>query len=61
MKTLESFEISEMGGRTVPKRQRMTRVDEPDQWTEIRVSSVDYDVNLDDSLFTLSSLRNPRD
>jgi len=61
VKTLESFEISEMGGRTVPKRQRMTRVDETDRWTEIRVSSVDYDVDLDDSLFTLSSLRNPRD
>ena len=61
VKSLESFEIGEMGGRTIAKRQRMSRVDEPDKWTEIRVSSVDYDVDLDDSLFTLSSLRNPRD
>lgn len=61
VKSLESFEIGEMGGRTVPKRQRMSRIDEPHEWTEIRVESVNYDVDLADSLFTLSSLRNPRD
>jgi outer membrane lipoprotein-sorting protein len=61
VKSLESFEIGEMGGRSVPKRQRMSRIDESDEWTEIRVESVNYDVDLADSLFTLSSLRNPRD
>lgn len=61
VKTLESLEIGEMGGRTIALRQRMSKVETPDEWTEIRVVSVDYDMELSDSLFTLSNLRNPRD
>jgi len=61
VKTLTSLEIGEMGGRVVAKRQRMSKVETPDEWTEIQVVSVDYEVELKDSLFTLSNLRNPRD
>lgn len=61
VKTLASLEIGEMGGRTIALRQRMTRQQEPGEWTEIQVASVDYDIELADSLFTLSNLRNPRD
>jgi len=61
VKTLKSLEIGEMGGRAVATRQRMTKVDEQDEWTEIAVHEVEYDVELKDSLFTLSNLRNPRD
>ena len=61
VKTLVSLEIGEMGGRTVATRQRMQKVDEPDEWTEIVVDSMEYDLELKDSLFTLSNLRNPRD
>ena len=61
VKKLVSLEIAEMGGRTIAKRQRMTKADEPDEWTEIGVSAVEYDVELRDSVFTLSNLRNPRD
>ena len=39
----------------------MTKVDQPGEWTEIQVLDVEYDVELSDSLFTLSNLRNPRD
>jgi len=39
----------------------MSKADEPDEWTEIQVNEVDYDIELKDSLFTLSNLRNPRD
>ena len=60
VKALESKEIGEMGGRTVAIVQRMQKVDTVDEWTEIRLQDVDYDVELPDSLFTLSSLRNPR-
>ena len=60
VKTLNTLEIGEMGGRTIAKRQRMSKVDEPGEWTEIQVNSVDYDVDLSDNLFTLSNLRNPR-
>jgi len=61
VKTLKSLEIEEMGGRTTAKRQRMVKVDYPDEWTEISVNEVEYELDLKDSLFTLSNLRNPRD
>jgi outer membrane lipoprotein-sorting protein len=61
VKTLTSLEIGEMGGRVIAKRQRMGKVETPDEWTEIQVVSVDYEVELKDSLFTLSNLRNPRE
>ena len=61
VKTLETLEIVEMGGRVIAKRQRMSKADEPDEWTEIQVNDVEYEVELKDSLFTLSNLRNPRD
>ena len=61
VKSLTSLEIGEMGGRVIAHRQRMGKVDAPDEWTEIKVVSVDYEVELQDSLFTLSNLRNPRD
>ena len=61
VKSLQTMEITDMGGRTIAKRQRMNKADKPDEWTEIQVNEVDYDVELKDSLFTLSNLRNPRD
>ena len=61
VKSLESLEIAEMGGRTVARRQRMTKTDEPEEWTEIQINSVEYEIDIPDSMFTLSNLRNPRD
>ncbi len=61
VKVLVTLEIGDMGGRVVAIRQRMNKVDEPDEWTEIVVDSMEYDLELKDSLFTLSNLRNPRD
>ena len=61
VKTLGTLEIVEMSGRVIAKRQRMTKADEPDEWTEIQVNDVEYEVDLKDSLFTLSNLRNPRE
>jgi len=61
VKTLTSLEIGEMGGRVIATRQRMSKTDAIDEWTEIEVNSVSYDVELGDNLFTLSNLRNPRE
>ncbi len=61
VKKLVSLEIADMGGRTIAKRQRMTKADEPEEWTEIGVNEIEYELDLNDSLFTLSNLRNPRD
>ena len=60
VKTLRSLEIGEMGGRVIATRQRMEKVESEDEWTQIEIKSMEYDVDLKDSLFTLSNLRNPR-
>ncbi len=60
VKQLKSLEIGDMGGRTVAIRQRMGKIDSPGEWTEIRLDAIEYDVELSDSVFTLSNLRNPR-
>jgi outer membrane lipoprotein-sorting protein len=61
VKTLKTLEIEEMGGRTIASRQRMAKEDAPEEWTEIAVNSVEYEIDIGDSVFTLSNLRNPRD
>jgi outer membrane lipoprotein-sorting protein len=60
VKKLETLEIGDMGGRTAAIRQRMGEVDAPEEWTEIQVLSVEYEIDIPDSMFTLSNLRNPR-
>lgn len=61
VKMLQSMEIGEMGGREIAIHQRMQKVDAPGDWTDIIVNSAAYDLQLKDSLFTLSNLRNPRE
>ncbi len=61
VKSMTALEIGEMGGRIIAIRQRMQKTDTPDEWTEMQVLDTEYDVELADSLFTLSNLRNPRD
>ena len=60
-KALQTLAVGEMGGRTTALRQRMSKVDKPEEWTEIAVVSVSYDIELSDNLFTLANLRNPRE
>ncbi len=61
VKALRTLEIRAMGGRTVAVQQRMEKADAPDEWTEIIVNFVEFDIELNDNVFTLSNLRNPRD
>ena len=61
VKSLVTLKIEEMGGRMVASQQRMEKEGLPDEWTEIRVDDVEFDIELSDSVFTLSNLRNPRD
>jgi outer membrane lipoprotein-sorting protein len=61
VKTLETLEIGEMGGRTVAQRQRMTKSAASGEWTEIQLLLIEYETDIRDSLFTQSNLRNPRD
>ena len=61
VKSLRSLEIGEMGGRTLATRQRMEKTEADDEWTEISLEKMRFDVDLAESVFTLSNLRNPRD
>jgi outer membrane lipoprotein-sorting protein len=60
VKTLRTLEVSEMGGRAVAARQRMVKEDSAEEWTEIRVDSIEFNIELGSNVFTLSNLRNPR-
>jgi outer membrane lipoprotein-sorting protein len=61
VKTLRSLDIGEMGGRTIAIRQRMAKTDAEDEWTEFRIDSVEFDVEISDNTFTRSNLQNPRE
>jgi outer membrane lipoprotein-sorting protein len=60
VKKLETTEVAEMGGRAIAKVMRMGKVETPDEWTRLTAEEIEFDLDLPDSLFTLSSLRNPR-
>ncbi len=60
VKTMKSLEIKNLGGRTVASIIRMGKNKTPDEWTEMSVQNIRFDLDHPDSLFTLSSLRNPR-
>ena len=60
VKILRTLEIREMGGRSVAARQRMEKQASPNEWTEITLDSIRFDIEFGDNVFTLSNLRNPR-
>lgn len=60
VKVMLAREIAEMDGRSVARVLRMGKVDAPGEWTEMTVSAIDFDIELPGGIFTLSSLRNPR-
>ena len=60
VKQMESLEVVEMGGRTISKQIRMSKTDDPEEWTEMLVDQIEFDIELGNNLFTLSNLRNPR-
>lgn len=60
VKEMNALDIAFMGGRTIASRLRMNKIESPDEWTEMSVDEVEFDIDLADSLFTLSNLRNPR-
>jgi outer membrane lipoprotein-sorting protein len=61
VKSLRSLKIGEMGGRVLALRQRMEKLEAEDEWTEISIDDMRFDLDLSDSVFTRSNLRNPRD
>ena len=60
VKAMKTLDIQIMGGRPVARIMRMGKADTPDEWTQLTSNSIEFDLDLPDRLFTLSSLRNPR-
>ena len=60
IKVMKASDVVEMGGRSVARVMRMGKLDKPEEWTEMTVSEIEFDLELPAGLFTLSNLRNPR-
>jgi outer membrane lipoprotein-sorting protein len=60
IKVMRAREVVEMGGRSVARVLRMGKLDTPEEWTEMTVSAIEFDLELPAGIFTLSNLRNPR-
>jgi hypothetical protein len=60
VKVMSTSDIAEMGGRSVARVMRMGKLETPDEWTEMAVSAIEFDLELPAGVFTLSNLRNPR-
>jgi len=60
VKTLETLEIKHIDGRNVATIERMTKADNPQEWTEFRMSNIKFNIEISNNTFTLSNLRNPR-
>lgn len=53
-------DIEEMGGRVIPTTMRMVPLDEEDRHTEMRYTEMEFNIPIDDSVFTLQRLQNPQ-
>lgn len=50
-------EIREMGGRTIPTVLTMRPLDKPREYTRVKYLDIEFDVDLEEDLFSLRSLR----
>ena len=57
LKRMETLEIREMDGRMVATRMRMSKLDEDGHYTEMEFVDVDFDLPLEDRLFTTFTLQ----
>jgi outer membrane lipoprotein-sorting protein len=61
VKKLVTSEIRPMGGKLVVARERMQKVDKPQEWTEVVTREVRFGIPIGAEVFTLANLRNPRE
>jgi outer membrane lipoprotein-sorting protein len=60
VKAMHTGEVAPLGGRPYPVVMTMQQAGNKDAWTRIRFQQGHFDLDLPDSLFTRSNLRNPR-
>jgi hypothetical protein len=57
LKRLETLEIGELGGRVMPIKMKMIKLDEPDHYTEVIYDKAEFDIDIEDRTFTVFSLQ----
>ena len=60
IRTMTFFDYRELGGRLVPAAMRVVPEDKPGEFTEVRYSELEFDVDLDEEYFSLRRLRDTR-
>jgi len=60
VKQMDTTSIALMDERYIAARMRMYQLDSPEEWTEMSVNAIDFDIDIASNLSTLSNLRNPR-
>lgn len=60
VKSMKTLKTEIFDDRTVASHIRMGKVSTPNEWTEIIITSADFNQSFPSHLFTLSNLRNPR-
>jgi hypothetical protein len=57
LKQMETLEIGERGGRIMGTRMRMMELDKPEKYTELIWGKAEFDVELEEQMFTLFHLK----
>lgn len=57
VRKLEFLDYQQIGGHQVPMRTRMTPLDKPGEYTEIRYEKLEFDVELDANFFSVQRLK----
>ena len=60
VRTMTFFDYRDLGGRLVPAAMRVVPEDKPGEYTEVRYSELEFDVDLDEEYFSLRRLRDTR-
>ncbi|MFW5735582.1 MAG: outer membrane lipoprotein-sorting protein [Oceanidesulfovibrio sp.] len=59
VKMLEMLEIEEMAGKLYPTVWKMRKTDQTEEYTLLDYEDLEFDVDLDDDMFTVSALKRP--
>lgn len=57
LKQLETLTIGELGGRVMPLVMRMSKLDQPENYTEVIYEQAEFDLEIEDRTFTVFSLQ----
>jgi hypothetical protein len=56
-RTMEFADVADVGGRKLPTTMRILPADKPGEFTEVKYSALDFEVDVPDSMFTLQALK----